>query len=400
MPAADSLVGRRVLVVDDGPASRRTLHHWYHHWGMEEAPATDRQQALHALSKAAEANRPFDLAVIDAELPNGDAFEIAAEIAADPKHSGVRLILLTPLSYDDDSTGLHSVGFHAQLTKPLKLAPMLECLAKVISGVNLSPQVETPKPAESPAARSAPLPLKVLVAEDSPVNQKVILYQLQKLGYAADLVIDGEAVVHAVLSKTYDLVLLDCQMPKLDGYEATQKIRAAEQGRRTWIVAMTAHALTGDRERCLAVGMDDYIGKPVRLAELRNALTRYEASEARQGSAVNRSVLDDLREPGAGGDQMLHELISVYLRTSPKIVADLRQAADTRQVALIAQAAHLLRGSSINFGADRLCAICEDLEQKSGEDALDIVSSLAEDAEREFERVRQALEHELAVGAT
>ena len=258
------------------------------------------------------------------------------------------------------------------------------------------------QPPEEPLVGPAALPLKILVAEDSPVNQKVILFQLQKLGYSADLVIDGEAVVQSVLSKPYDLVLLDCQMPKLDGYAATQRIRAAEVDRHTWIIAMTAHALTGDRERCLAVGMDDYVGKPVRLNDLRAALERHAAAEARHplGPALNRAVLDDLRDPGGTGDSMLNELIEVFLRASPQVLADMRAASDAGNRVLMGQTAHLLRGSGVNFGAERLCAICEQLERAASEDSLDIARALVEDAEREFERVRQVLERELAACAT
>jgi HPt (histidine-containing phosphotransfer) domain-containing protein len=147
--------------------------------------------------------------------------------------------------------------------------------------------------------------------------------------------------------------------------------------------------------------MDDYIGKPVRLGDLRGALERYTLTEARHplGPPLNRAVLDDLRDPGSGGDSMLLELIEVFLRTSPQILADLRAAASARNPALVAQAAHLLRGSSINFGAERLCAICEHLERATAEDSLDIARTLVEDAEREFERVRQVLERELAACA-
>ena len=398
IPEGDGLAGRRVLIVDDGPGSRKILHHWYERWKLEEASVTNRKQALAAIRKAAQAGQPFDFAVIDAELPRGDAFEIAAAMRADSAHSGTRLILLAPLDYHDNTADLHRAGFHAQLTKPLKVAPMHDCLRQVLNGNVAAPRVEELTSAEPVLEHPAIGPLKILVAEDSPVNQKVILYQLRKLGYSADLVIDGEAVVSAVLSKAYDIVLLDCQMPKLDGYEATQQIRAEEQNRRVWIIAMTAHALTGDRERCLAVGMDDYVGKPVRLGDLRSALERFAAAEDNraQQPSLDAAVLDDLRNSGDAGKTMLQELIDVFLRTSPKVLGDLREAIDSRNATKVAQAAHLLRGSSVNFGAQRLCSICEDMERAAAQDSLDITVTLAEDAEREYERVRQMLERELA----
>jgi len=220
-------------------------------------------------------------------------------------------------------------------------------------------------------------------------------------------VIDGEAVVHAVLHKHYDVVLLDCQMPKLDGYEATQRIRAKEQGRRTWIVAMTAHALTGDRERCLAVGMDDYIGKPVRLTDLRGAFHRFaethhgRPTNGAEAPAVNSNLLDSLRElERSGGESVLPGLINVFLENAPKMLAETRMAMRAGDRKRLGRAAHLLRGSSINFGADRLCGLCEEIEQASKEDSLDTAHTLLEDAEREFERVRHALARELTPCST
>jgi CheY-like chemotaxis protein/HPt (histidine-containing phosphotransfer) domain-containing protein len=244
--------------------------------------------------------------------------------------------------------------------------------------------------------------LRILVAEDSPVNQKVVLYQLQRLGYSADLVLDGEAVVRSVLTKAYDVVLLDCQMPKLDGYEATLQIRNREQGHRVWIVAMTAHALTGDRERCLAVGMDDYIGKPVRLGDLKEALDRYLASPdcQAQSGPLNFAIMEGLRESGPAGAAMLPGLIEVFLESAPKTLADLRAGLDLKDATEIARAAHLLRGSSMNFGADRLCLLCESLERLSKEGTLDTAGSLIEQIVAEYDLVRIALEREFATCPT
>jgi two-component system sensor histidine kinase/response regulator len=406
-PIPEIVSGRRVLVVDDGPSTRRTLHHWLGHWGAQDVQVSTCKQALVVLEQHAALGMSFDLAVLDLELTDGDAFEVAQKIHANPVHSGTRLILLAPLDHAEDLAELHRSGFHAQITKPLKATPMRECMEKVLSS-----SLELAAPAPAPASvgevvEKAAVPLHILVAEDSPVNQKVILYQLQKLGYTADLVIDGEAVVHAVLHKHYDVVLLDCQMPKLDGYEATQRIRAQEQGRRTWIVAMTAHALTGDRERCLAVGMDDYIGKPVRLADLRGAFQRFadthhgRPANGSETPAVNSTLLESLRElERSGGESVLPGLINVFLENAPKMLAETRQAMRAGDRKRLGRAAHLLRGSSINFGADRLCGLCEEIEQASKEDSLDTAHTLLEDAEREFERVRHALARELTPCST
>jgi two-component system sensor histidine kinase/response regulator len=400
---SEKLLNRRALVVDDRASTRRTLHHWFSHWGIEEVQVSTREEALAALQKESAAGRKFDFALLDFELPDGDAFDVAQAIHGDTVHSGTHLILIAPLDHAEDFAELKRRGFQAQVSKPLKVTPLRDSLEKVLNlpveAVAPVPSSETPP--EPPAA--APLPLRILVAEDSPVNQKVILFQLQRLGYEADLVMDGEAVVQATSRRRYDVLLLDCQMPKLDGYRATEQIRGREQDHHTWIIAMTAHALAGDRERCLAVGMDDYIGKPVRLNDLRGAFNRFaEAfnSTPKTGMppALNGSILEGLRDMESDkGEPMLPSLISVFLENAPQMIAAGRNALERGNRDELARTAHLLRGSSLNFGASRLCSLCEDIERASKEDTLDTADDLLEDAEREFQRVRRALEEELTV---
>lgn len=398
VPASDVLKGRKVLVVDDGPATQRILHHWTHHWGMREVQASSHATVLEALHVAINAGEPYDFILVDAELPDQQASLISAAVAEEPLHSATRLILVTRLDEAEDAAALQRNGFHAQLTKPLKVMPMLQCLERMLSSPLPLPRRSQVPLEVSAAAESSPVPLRILVAEDSPVNQKVVLYQLQRLGYSADMVMDGESVVRSVLAKPYDVVLLDCQMPKLDGYEATLQLRDREEGHRAWIIAMTANALTGDRERCLAVGMDDYIGKPVRLSDLKEALDRFVASPncKAQLGPLNPTVMEGLRDTGSAGASMLPGLIEVYLETSPKTLADLRAAVELQDTEEIGRAAHLLRGSSVNFGADRLCGLCESLERHAKEGTLDNAGTLAEQISSEYDVVRVALEREFA----
>ena len=402
VPSSDLLAGKRILVVDDGPGTQRILHHWTNHWGMREVQASNHAAVLEAMGKSAESGEVFDFIVVDAELPDHQAAAIAGSIADNPAFAETRLLLLTRLDEAEDAAALQRNGFHAQLSKPLKVIPMLQCLERILISPDPVIRRALPVSDESFAPLNPIIPLRILVAEDSPVNQKVVLYQLQRLGYSADLVMDGEAVVRSVLTKAYDVVLLDCQMPKLDGYEATLQVRNREDGHRAWIIAMTAHALTGDRERCLAVGMDDYIGKPVRLSDLKDALDRYISSPGckAQAEPLNPSVMDGLRDSGPAGAAMLPGLIEVFLETSPITLSDLRAAVELRDPTEIGRAAHLLRGSSVNFGAERLCLLCESLERHAKEGSLDTAGSLIEQISAEYDLVRAALEREIAICPT
>lgn len=414
LAAPAAVQGRRVLIVDDRSSTRRTLHHLFGSWGMDDVHAASIAEAKRIALQEHTAGRGFDLALFDLQLPDGDGLTLARIFKANPKLSSTRLILLASLDRAEESDELREAGIEAQLAKPLKVLPLREALERAFAGVvprEIRPGLVPLLPREAGSDSASTIEttritstLRILVAEDSPVNQKVVLYQLQKIGYNATIVPDGEAVLHAVAETDYDLILMDCQMPLLDGYEAARRIRSTEHGQRPWIVAMTAHSLAGDRERCLAAGMDDYVSKPVRLDELNAAIERCiglrsitkNGSDAPWDAALDGSVLDGFREMEAeSGQSILSGLITLFLENTPTVFAEAREALEDTDAVRLSRAAHTLKGSCSNFGAHRLQKVCDQLEKTANAGDLDAARRILEDAEREFGYVRVALEHEL-----
>jgi PAS domain S-box-containing protein len=273
-----SLEKLRVLIVDDNATNRTILTHQLGAWGMIHAEAESGTSALESLRSAAAAGEAFDLAVLDLMMPGMDGFELARQIKSDPGIAAVNLIMLTSFGGRGENTTANASGIAAYLTKPVRQSQLFDCLTEVVAANN--PE-ERSKETADVVTKHALKEKKILsnklilLAEDNIVNQKVALRQLQKLGYRADAVANGREAVEALERIPYDLVLMDCQMPEMDGYEATAEIRRrAPTSRHTWIVAMTANALEGDRLKCIAAGMDDYISKPVNPELLGSVLDR------------------------------------------------------------------------------------------------------------------------------
>jgi len=286
----DNWSALRVLVVDDNLTSRQILRRLLGAWKMQKETAAGGVEALRMLREAAEQGHPYDLVLIDIEMPEMDGLALARLIKSAPALDKTRLIALTLLGNAVASASLQSAGFEDFLTKPVKQSRLFDCLVTLIEKTEPSPKTS----AELPAARGereAPHVegVRILLAEDNPVNQKVALGWLRKLGYSADAVGNGLEAVEAMQRVSYDLVFMDCQMPEMDGFQATRAIRERESGTACpWpapvhIVALTANAMQGDREKCLAAGMNDYLSKPIRVAELQAALARWRTSGERSG---------------------------------------------------------------------------------------------------------------------
>jgi two-component system sensor histidine kinase/response regulator len=273
LPTA-ALHGRRVVVVDDNEVNRTVLHHQLSAWGIEDWAVSSGPEALTALREAAARGRPFDLAILDRQMPGMDGVTLARAIKRDLAIADVRLIMLSSLGGRTDEEELVEAGILVCLTKPIKQTSIRDCLARVLAQ---APGGVVPQPHGPSASSVAPATgVRVLVAEDNIVNQKVALLQLRRLGYTAAAVANGAEAFEALRRIPYDVVLMDCQMPEVDGYEATRLIRTqGGPARNVPIVAMTASALAGDREKCLASGMSDYISKPIKIPELLSALQRW-----------------------------------------------------------------------------------------------------------------------------
>ena len=278
---ADLSDGHNALIVDDNATNRKLLEKLFSRWGLAHASADSAAAAFKVMSTAAAAGRPFDLVVLDHHIPNTDGLTLAAEIRNTKELPQPMMVLLTSRGERLSLAEIESNGLAACELKPLHADKFRACLSRVLGEAHGTHQSLASKPSGHLEAGSIRTDLSILVVEDNPVNQKVTMLILRNLGYAADLAADGCEALEAMRRKTYRLVLMDAQMPVMDGYEATRRIRAAQAaGERGFpsemhIVAMTANAMSGDREACIAAGMDDYLPKPVRPDSLRQVLQKY-----------------------------------------------------------------------------------------------------------------------------
>ncbi|HEY5228728.1 MAG TPA: response regulator, partial [Opitutaceae bacterium] len=275
----------RVLVVDDNATNRQILRHQLFAWKMQKGSAANGFEALDLLRTAVADGKPYDLALLDMQMPEMDGMTLAKAIKADPAIASTRLIILTSMGYMHSQEELNAAGVDAYLIKPVKQSKLFDCLVNVLGRAAAEHAfTKQPKGAAAPVPVVAYAPgTRILLAEDNIVNQKVALAQLRGLGFSADAVANGHEVLSALRTVPYDLIFMDCQMPEMDGYEAARIIRKTEAAHNaSWrspirIIAMTANAMTGDREKCLASGMDDYLSKPVRKVELQSALLKWVA---------------------------------------------------------------------------------------------------------------------------
>jgi CheY-like chemotaxis protein len=268
--------GMRVLVVDDNETARMILHRQLSHWNVEHSITPGATEALNALHEATRSGHPFTLAILDMQMPDIDGLTLARMIRHDARITPLKLLMLSS-SAGADGTDLRSAGLDAHLHKPVHQSALLESIATLLGSREVPVESRTPA---APALAAQTFPAlsgrRILVVEDNSVNQKVVQRMLEKAGCRADIAANGFEAVEAATSLPYDMILMDCQMPEMDGYEATAEIRRCQSGSaRIPIIALTANALSGDRDRCLAAGMDDYLAKPVRQAELYEVITKW-----------------------------------------------------------------------------------------------------------------------------
>ena len=270
--------GLRVLIVDDNATSRQLLAQYLTSWGAQYDEAQDGLEALATLRRSGLRQQSFDLALLDLSMPGMDGEQLAYAMKADVSWDKLPLVLLMSVGQRGAAKQLESTPFAAYLTKPIKPSHLLDCIARVI-GVKPS-EAPTPQALQSPSVPRGDAPRnrgRLLLVEDNPVNQKIATRILQLAGYGCDVAVNGHEAIEAVSNISYDLILMDCQMPEMDGFEATEMIRMGEKERgiRIPIIAMTANAMQGDRERCLEAGMDDYIGKPAKPEDLIAVLEKW-----------------------------------------------------------------------------------------------------------------------------
>jgi PAS domain S-box-containing protein len=398
-PSAVSMENLRVLVVDDNATNRRILAHQLGSWGMIHSETESGRQALELLRSAAAAGAGYDLAILDLLMPGMDGFELARAIKSDPLIQGIRLILLTSAGLRGDGATARAVGIAAYLTKPVRQSQLFDCLAMVASAPDATSVATLPPLVTMHTLREVQRVSDklILLAEDNVVNQKVAIRQLQKLGYRADAVANGLEAVEALTRIPYDLVFMDCQMPEMDGYEATAEIRRMEGGsKRTPIVAMTAHALAGDREKSISAGMDDHVTKPVKAEELARVLEKFFALPGSESpSAVDLSTseaapvdLKQLHEALGDDPEEILEILNLYCTEMGKSLIKLNAAitaANSHEVNLIA---HNCAGTSANCGMVAVVEQLRELERMGRENQLTGATLLNERVGIEFERIK------------
>ncbi len=354
----ESLHNLHVLVVDDNATNRRILQEMLTNWRMKPTVVDGGPSALAALEQAQAAGQPFALVLLDSMMPEMDGFDLAERIRERPEFVGATLMMISSADRRDDADRCRQLGVSAYLTKPIRQSELLDAIMTALgASVGVEDRlVLAPSYAIARAERS----LRLLLAEDNAVNQKLAIRLLEKRGHSVVLARNGKEAITALDAQPFDAVLMDVQMPEMDGFEATATIRLRENatGKHTLIVAMTAHAMKGDRERCLAAGMDGYVSKPLQPHELFAVVERRASGENPAGAAT--AVAEHTAAPldrhvalgRVGGDvALLKELLELFSEECQQWRADIRRAIHERDATVLQRTAHTLKGAVGNFGA-------------------------------------------------
>jgi PAS domain S-box-containing protein len=410
----------RILVVDDNATNRRVLNLQLVHAGYRTTLAASGADALTRLHEAAQNDQLFDMVITDFQMPDMDGEMLAARIVDEPKFSNTRLVMLTSLDKQGDTKRLAALGFAAYLTKPVRARELLICVERVLAGEARQWQMEVrPMITRSTLSLSDPehrFQGRVLLVEDNAINQKVAVRFLERLGCSIRVADHGEAGVAAFLEERFDVILMDLQMPVMDGLSATRRIRdleGADRRRgRTPIVALTANAMRGDQERCEAAGMDGYLTKPIEVDRLRDTLEKFgmNATVMKQGTdELQANALGPNPAPGgdesadppvelarlnavADGDpEFLAELIAIFVASGAEQLAELGAALSAADRTALARTAHKLKGGCGNIHARAMHRLAHELETSAGSADAARLAELYDRLTIEFERARQFL---------
>lgn len=415
-----SLQGVRVLIVDDNATNRSLLHHQCTAWEMYCAGAPNGPQALAELSMAADRGAGYDLAILDMHMPDMDGVQLARTIKTDPKTAAVRLIMLTSAGVSGDVHATSQAGILVCLSKPVHQVELYRCLAHALGRHNNAGSLigSSSQPA---ATVSSWLGLSVLLAEDNLINQEVAKGMLESLGCRVDVAANGQEALAALDRTVYDLLLMDWHMPELDGLAATRQIRAREQqtrARRLPIIALTANAMEGDCQQCLAAGMDDYLSKPFNQEQLLAVLQRWthqrvsddkpSVSPPAEKGATTQAIPDTsspafdptplaqlrtLQRPDK--PDIIRKVVSQYLTTAPQLLQTLQDAVTRQEAETVHHAAHSLKSCSAQVGALQVAALSKDLEIGGKTNTLTSAASTFTALENAYQTVRIILEQRL-----
>ncbi|MGB3204902.1 MAG: response regulator, partial [Crinalium sp.] len=412
--AHNDLKEKRLLIVDDNATNRKILTLQAQSWGMLSYSLESGAKTLEFLQQG----EAFDLAILDMHMPEMDGLTLGEEIRKIPIYKKLPLVMLTSINRSE-MPNVQQVDFAAFLTKPVKQSHLYNILIHIFGGQPVqvkSNRSHAPKINQNLAEE---LPLRILLAEDNVVNQKVALHILKRMGYEADIANNGLEALAALRRQPYDVVLMDMQMPEMDGLTATRQIcQEWSSEERPRIIAMTANAMQGDRELCLNAGMDDYVSKPIRVDALIEALSKcqpkvnnnslelnfenqYEVNnkevkipiptQIASSNAIDTNVLQSFREMvGEDGETFLAEMINCYLEDTPQLLKEIDQAIREANISNLRRAAHTLKSSSMTLGAKNLASLCKEIEAiaKNGHTECGLVHS---QLKCEYYKVKEAL---------
>ena len=399
-----SLRDAKVLVVDDNATNRSLVCRLLHSWGCRPEESADGNSALAILRQAAQGVDPFRIALLDMSLPGMDGEELGRRIAADPQMKHTALVLMTGFGRQGDSARLQALGFAGHVSKPIWERTLREALLALGAegrGDTPSAAAAHPQPSVAPGNSRA----RILVAEDNLINQQVALAMLKKLGYRADLVANGAEAVQALREADYDVVLMDCEMPEMDGYEATRRIRKRPTGTRNPhipIIALTAGAMSGDRDKCVRAGMSDYLAKPIEPRQLADVLEKWLMPAARGDEvkpAANPSPAkteavfkqEDLLARLMGDQALASRVMARFLNDVPRQLCTLKNRLDAGDAYGARLLAHTLKGAAVTVSAEALGALCFEAQEAAAAGELSRALALLPRLEEQFELLKATL---------
>ena len=402
------LHGVRILAVDDNATNRLILAEQLASWGVRHAKAENAAQAIDLLRAAQAEGDPFRIMITDMQMPDTDGESLGRAIKADPALRDTRLVMLSSFGKRGDAKRLKDIGFSAFLTKPIKQSQLYDCLTVVIAGDGREAKIpDAPIVTRHTLHEARRSKVRILLVEDNATNQQVALAVLAKLGFNADTAINGRIALEALKTVPYDVVFMDVQMPEMDGFEATRAIRSGKAGvlnPRIPIIAMTAHAMKGDRDLCLEAGMDDYISKPIVPRALAESLDKWvhKAMERPSTGLAPDGKLSSVEDPRIfdrpalsarlmGDADLVKEIIAGFLNDMPQQIQSLKSHIDRRDMEAAGRQAHTIKGAAANAGGLALSAVAGKMEKAGLAGGWEEMAALMSELERQFDRLRMLM---------
>jgi CheY-like chemotaxis protein len=405
-----TLPGKRVLIVDDNAANRMVLREIVTSWGLTSSEAPDGKHALTAMNRAIQEGKPYHVILLDVQMPAMNGFDVGQRILENPEWGHTRIIMLTSAGQKGDGARCRDMGVSAYRFKPIKKSDLYEALL-----MTLKSEPETVSQPESPLVTRHTIREKrqiqgkrILLVDDEPLNQKLALAFLEKAGYSVLVADNGQEALHLLETSAVDLVLMDLQMPVMDGFTATREIRNLQSDiRNIPVLAMTAQALKGDQETYLEAGLDDYISKPINATDMLEKIARwirkephiYTPEELRQDGVSDESSLtapidlEDALERAMENPAFLEGLLQEFAASFPEQLESLQQALQTSEAEIVQQQAHRLKGVAANLSAGGIASAALRLERMGRDGDLSEMAQTLETLEKEMIRFREFITH-------